>query len=73
MTKPSELKCQRDFLNRKHDLAKSCYQLWIKSATRVTKDSRDFGLDSGISVSVDFFEILSPSEPIIRALIEKQN
>ena len=47
----------------KHDLARSCFQFWLKIGDEVDKISRK---KAGEALA----EILSPSEPILRAKIE---
>ena len=52
----------------KHDLARSCFQLWPKIGDEGDKISRK---KTGEALAETFFlEILSPSEPILRAIIE---
>ena len=48
-----------------HDLVRSCFQLWPKFGDEGNKTNR-----RGVSWDSFFLEILSPSEPILRAKIE---
>ena len=52
----------------KHDTARSCFQLWPKIGEGGDKISRK-KTGEALAETV-FFEILSPSEPILRAIIE---
>ena len=53
----------------KHDLTRSCFQLWPIIGDEGDKISRK-KIGKAIAEK-DIFEILSPSEPIMRAIIEK--
>ena len=49
----------------KHDLARSCFQFWLKIGDKGEKKNW-----RGVSRDSFFLKILSPSEPILRAKIE---
>ena len=61
--------CVEDFVffSIKHDLARSCFELWPKIGNEGDKISRK-KTGEALAETV-FFEILSPSEPILRAKI----
>ena len=52
----------------KHDLARSCFQLWPKIGDKVTK-FREKKTGEALAETV-FSRNLSPLEPILRAIIE---
>ena len=52
----------------KHDLARSCFQFWLKIGDKGDKISRKNW--RGVNRDSFFLKILSPSEPILRAKIE---
>ena len=56
------------FFSIKHDLARSCFKFWLKIGDEGGKISRKNW--RGASRDSFFLEILSPSEPILRAIIE---
>ena len=56
------------YFSIKHDLARSCFQFWLKIGDKGDKISRK-KTGEALAETV-FFEILSPSDPILRAKIE---
>ena len=52
----------------KHDVARSCFQFWLKIGD---KGDKNFDKKTGEALAETvFLEILSPLEPVLRAIIE---